>query len=182
MKSPSRRIFLKTAGATGLAITSSLASAKVMNQPVAGERKLRLYNLHTGESLSATYWADGEYVDQELAAIDHVLRDHRADESVHMDHALLDQINTLQQHLGHSGTIEIISGYRSPATNAMLRRSSSGVAKKSFHMMGRAIDLRMPGVKLKDLRKAALKLRAGGVGYYPNSNFVHLDTGRPRFW
>ena len=182
MRSPSRRIFLKTAGATGLAIATPMANANIITNPTAGERKLKLRNLHTGEKLSATYWEEGGYISEELAAIDHVLRDHRSGEAIHMDHALLDQIHALQQRLGHKGTIEIISGYRSPATNAMLARNSNGVAKKSFHMLGRAIDLRMPGVELKDLRKAALKLKSGGVGYYPNSNFVHLDTGRPRFW
>lgn len=182
MKSPSRRFFLKTAGATGLAIASPLAGAKIISPSVVGERKLKLRNLHTGEKLTATYWAEGEYISEELDAIDHVLRDHRSDEMVHMDQALIEQVYTLQQRLGHKGTIEIISGYRSPTTNEMLRRHSSGVAKHSFHTMGRAIDLRMPGVKLKDLRKAALKMKAGGVGYYPTSNFVHLDTGRPRFW
>lgn len=182
MRSPSRRLFLKTAGATGLAIASPLASAKIMQPNATGERKLKLRNLHTGEKLTATFWIEGEYISEELAAIDHVLRDHRSGEAIHMDHALLDQVHTLQQHLEHKGTIEIISGYRSPTTNAILARNSSGVAKKSYHMLGQAIDLRMPGVALKDLRKAALKMKAGGVGYYPNSNFVHLDTGRPRFW
>lgn len=182
MRSPSRRMFLKTAGATGLALASPLASAKIITPPAVGERKLKLRNLHTGEKLTATYWAEGEYIYEELAAIDHVLRDHRADETIEMDHALLEQVYTLQQRLGHKGTIEIISGYRSPTTNDRLRRTSNGVAKKSFHTMGRAIDLRMPGIPLKELRKTALKMKAGGVGYYPNSNFVHLDTGRPRFW
>lgn len=182
MRSPSRRLFLKTAGATGLAIASPLASAKIIQFPASGERKLRLQNLHTGEKLTATFWVEGEYISEELAAIDHVLRDHRSGEAIHMDHALFDQVYALQHRLGHKGTIEIISGYRSPNTNAMLARNSNGVAKKSYHMQGRAVDLRMPGVELKDLRKAALNLKAGGVGYYPNSNFVHLDTGRPRFW
>ncbi len=179
---PARRLFLKTAGATGLAIAAPLANANITKHPEAGERELRLRNLHTGEKLSATFWAEGEYISKELAAIDHVLRDHRSGEVIHMDHTLLEQIYALQQRLRHKGTIEIISGYRSPSTNAMLARNSRGVAKKSFHMLGRAIDLRMPGVELKNLRKAALNLKAGGVGYYPNSNFVHLDTGRPRFW
>lgn len=182
MRSPSRRLFLKAAGATGLAIASPLISANIIIQPGDIDRQLKFRNLHTGEKLSATYWAEGGYISEELAAIDHVLRDHRSGEAFHMDHTLLDQIYTLQQRLGHKGTIEIISGYRSPASNAMLASKSRGVAKKSFHMLGRAVDLRMPGVELKNLRKAALELKAGGVGYYPKSNFVHLDTGRPRFW
>jgi uncharacterized protein YcbK (DUF882 family) len=89
---------------------------------------------------------------------------------------------TLQQQVEKPGTYQLISGYRSPATNAKLRNASSGVAKRSLHMRGKAVDIRLPGVELKHLRQAALSLRAGGVGYYPKSNFIHVDTGRPRFW
>lgn len=177
-----RRDFLKTAGVGGLLLVSPLASAKITSLP-GQERKLSFRNLHTGEKLTATYWAEGEYISDELAAIDHLLRDHRRDVQTHMDRKLFDQLYALQLKLGkEKGTIHVISGYRSPQTNAQLRRNSSGVAKKSLHTLGQAIDLRMPGVELKHLRKAALEMKAGGVGYYPRSNFVHLDTGRPRFW
>ncbi|MEJ2452521.1 MAG: DUF882 domain-containing protein [Gammaproteobacteria bacterium] len=146
------------------------------------ERQLKLYNLHTGEKLSTTYWIQGEYLRPELAALNHLLRDYRNDEIESIDPRLFDQFGLLQHKLGHRGAYHILSGYRSPATNAWLRRHSSGVAKHSLHMQGRAIDLRLPGVSLKHLRKAALAMHAGGGGYYPRSNFVHLDTGRPRFW
>jgi uncharacterized protein YcbK (DUF882 family) len=99
-----------------------------------------------------------------------------------MDKNLLDLLYVLQQQVDKKGAYHIISGYRSPKTNAKLRQRSKGVAKRSLHMQGKAIDVRLPGVELKHLRQAALQLKAGGVGYYPKSNFVHIDTGRPRFW
>lgn len=175
----SRRTFLQGIVVTGATLAAPAVLARTV-QP--GERRLSLYNLHTGERLTTTYWADGTYQEEELAAVNQLLRDHRTDEVSAIDRKLLDRLYTLQQQLGSHDTFQVISGYRSPATNAMLARNSSGVAKKSYHMQGRAIDLRMPGVELKNLRKAALKMKAGGVGYYPNSNFVHLDSGRPRFW
>jgi uncharacterized protein YcbK (DUF882 family) len=175
----SRRNFLKAAtGATAILVAPA-ALAKPANP---AERVLRLHNLHTGESLKATYWAEGQYIAEELAAIDRVLRDHRANEITQMDRRLYDLLYTLQQQVTSKSSYQVISGYRSPATNAKLNRNSSGVAKRSLHMQGKAIDIRLPGVELKHLRKAALSLKAGGVGYYPKSNFIHVDTGRPRFW
>lgn len=182
MSTLTRRDFLKTAGVGGLFLVSPLAGANIAPISVQ-ERKLSFRNLHTGEKLTATYWAEGEYISEELAAIDHLLRDHRRDVETRMDRKLFDQLYALQLKLGkEKSTIHVISGYRSPKTNAQLHRNTSGVAKKSLHTMGKAIDLRIPGVDLKHLRKAALEMKAGGVGYYPSSNFVHLDTGRPRFW
>ena len=175
----SRRQFLLAATAGMATLCASQAFAKTA---MSGERRLRFYNLHTGEKLRATYWVEGDYIQDELASINILLRDHRSGDIEAIDPALLDQLFLLQQQVEHSGTFHIISGYRSPKTNNALRTNSSGVAKRSLHMQGRAIDIRLPGVELKHLRQAALDLRAGGVGYYPNSNFVHLDTGRPRFW
>lgn len=146
------------------------------------ERQLRFYHLHTGEQLHVTYWAEGDYIRDELASINKLLRDHRSGEVEAIDPHLLDQLFLLQHHVTHTGAYHIISGYRSPRTNKALRKDGSGVAKRSLHMQGRAIDVRLPGVELQHLRLAALGLRAGGVGYYPDSNFIHLDTGRPRFW
>jgi uncharacterized protein YcbK (DUF882 family) len=175
----SRRNFLKAAtGATAILV----APAALAKPASPAERVLRLHNLHTGESLKATYWAEGQYIAEELAAIDRVLRDHRANEITQMDRRLYDLLYTLQQQVTSKSSYQVISGYRSPATNAKLNRNSSGVAKRSLHMQGKAIDIRLPGVELKHLRKAALSLKAGGVGYYPKSNFIHVDTGRPRFW
>lgn len=175
----SRRQFLLMAAASCAATFSPSAFANLLPRT---ERKLRLYNLHTGESLTTTYWAEGKYLKHELASVNYFLRDYRNDTIDPIDPRLLDQVCLLQHKLAHKGTFHIISGYRSPQTNAWLRRHGNGVAKHSLHMEGRAIDLRLPGVELKHLRQVALAMRAGGVGYYPQSNFVHLDTGRPRFW
>jgi uncharacterized protein YcbK (DUF882 family) len=175
----SRRNFLKAATGTAALVLTPAALAKPV---LPAERVLRFHNLHTGESLKATYWAEGQYIAEELAAIDHVLRDHRVDEMIKMDRRLYDLLYVLQQQVSSKSSYQVISGYRSPTTNAKLNRISSGVAKRSLHMQGKAIDIRLPGVELKHLRQAALSLKAGGVGYYPKSNFVHVDTGRPRFW
>ncbi len=174
-----RRNFLKSAtGMVGM-LTAPTAFARIATSK---ERVLRFYNLHTGESINATYWADGDYVPEQVAAIDHLLRDHRTDQITTMDRELYDLLFALQQEIGRAGTYHVISGYRSTRTNAMLRKASSGVAKHSLHVRGKAIDIRLPGTRLKHLRQAALRLHAGGVGYYPDSNFIHVDTGRPRFW
>jgi uncharacterized protein YcbK (DUF882 family) len=175
----SRRNFLKTATGTAAILAAPAALAKP-GQP--SERILTLQNLHTGEKIKATYWAEGQYIAEEIAAINRVLRDHRSNESYNMDQRLFDLLHLLQQQVGNNGSYHVISGYRSPKTNAMLNSKSSGVAKRSLHMQGRAIDIRLPGVELKHLRQAALNLKAGGVGYYPKSNFIHVDTGRTRFW
>lgn len=175
----SRRNFLKAATGTAAIVLTPTVLAKPSGP---AERVLRLHNLHTGESIKATYWAEGQYIAEELAAIDRVLRDHRADEITQMDRRLYDLLYSLQHQVSSNRSYHVISGYRSPTTNAKLRRNSNGVAKRSLHMQGRAIDIRLPGVELKHLRKAALSLKTGGVGYYPKSNFIHVDTGRTRFW
>lgn len=177
----SRRRFLQfSAGAAaGLLITPAHASLGRH-----GQRILSLHNLHTGENLVRTYWADGDYLAEPLAEINHLLRDFRTDEAHAMDPQLLDLLYRLQHKVGSTKPFEVISGYRSPKTNAMLRGTSahSGVAKKSLHMQGKAIDVRLPGYDLDKLRRAALGLKGGGVGYYPKSNFLHIDTGRVRHW
>ena len=175
----SRRTFLLMATAGCAASLSTQAFASVLPR---SERKLRLYNLHTGEKLASTYWAQGEYLEQELAAVNYFLRDYRNDAIDRIDPRLLDQLCLLQHKVEHNGAFHIISGYRSPETNAWLRHHETGVAKHSLHMQGRAIDLRLPGVELKHLRQAALSMHAGGVGFYAKSNFIHLDTGRRRYW
>jgi len=181
IQQPARRGFLQQvigAGALVMAAPSSLW-ATVHRAP---ERSLTLKNLHTGEALRATYWADGRYLGEELQVVNRVLRDHRTGEVHSMDPALLDLLYLLQQSVAVKGPYHVISGYRSPASNALLRSHSSGVARKSLHMQGKAIDIRLPGCRLAHLRKAALALKAGGVGYYPKSDFIHVDTGRVRRW
>lgn len=173
-----RRDFLKWSLAGGAA----LAGAHSWAQSLPVERRLKFYNTHTGEQLAATYWADGQYQEGELVAIDRLLRDHRSGDVFAIDRRLYDILYALQQRIDARGTYEVISGYRSPATNNLLRRHGGGVARDSLHTHGQAIDVRLADVALADLRRAALGLRAGGVGNYPGSNFIHLDTGRVRSW
>ncbi|MGD0119755.1 MAG: DUF882 domain-containing protein [Candidatus Binatus sp.] len=145
-------------------------------------RSLSFYALHTGESLKTTYWRDGQYISGELDRINYILRDFRANEVKPIDPALLDLLVRIQHRLGTSEPFQVISGYRSPVTNAMLHANSEGVAVHSLHIEGKAIDICVPGRSLAQLRGAALAQQAGGVGYYPKSDFVHVDTGRVRFW
>lgn len=184
----SRRRFLQLGLGASTALVLDNALAKVSTNSVAEkdivlpERKLSLSNLHTGEQLTATYWAEGQYQTSELEAINHLLRDHRTGDVYQMDNELLDLLNVLHQKMDGQKAFQVISGYRSPKTNAALRQNSNGVAKKSFHMKGQAIDIRLPDCRLSDLRKAALDCKAGGVGYYPESGFIHVDTGPVRHW
>ena len=175
----SRRRFLQVGFGATATLAMPSAFANLLTQP---ERKLSLLNLHTGESLNATYWAEGQYQTSELQAINRVLRDHRTGELHPMDSSLIDLLNVLHHQMDGKKAFHVISGYRSPRTNAALSKNSTGVAKKSLHMQGKAIDIRLPGRKLSDLRKAALDLHLGGVGYYSKSDFLHLDTGRVRQW
>lgn len=153
------------------------------NLPVkASGREVAFLNLHTGERLKAEYWHNGRYVPDALHAVATVLRDHR-NGSVHpIDPALLDLLHALQGRLASRGSFNVISGYRSPETNAMMHEISTGVAQHSFHMQGKAIDIRLPGTRLGTLRKAALAMQCGGVGFYPADDFVHVDTGPVRRW
>ncbi len=177
----SRRGFL--ASITGVAITLTAPGVIASTTPVGGDdRELSFYNTHTGEKLSATFWSDGKYLDDGVEEISWLLRDHRAGVASPMDPKLLDLLHQLQTKVEHQGEFHVISGYRSPATNEMLTRSSSGVAKRSYHMLGKAIDVRMPGFDSSQLQKAAISLKGGGVGYYARSNFIHLDVGRVRHW
>jgi uncharacterized protein YcbK (DUF882 family) len=148
----------------------------------SGSRSLSFENLHTGEQASIPYWENGVYIPTALKALDHLLRDHRTNEVMKIDRDLFDQLHHLQASVENPRPFQIISGYRSPQTNAMLARRSGGVSKRSYHQFGMAIDVRLPGTRLRVLRQAALSMKAGGVGYYPRSGFIHLDTGRKRFW
>jgi uncharacterized protein YcbK (DUF882 family) len=148
----------------------------------AGDRGLEFYNTHTDERLHTTYWSDGQYVSSALTDINFILRDFRADEIRAIDLRLLDLLHRLHASLETREPFHIISGYRTAATNAMLRGASEGVARHSLHIEGMAIDIRVPGRDLAVLRRAALALREGGVGYYPKSDFVHVDVGRVRTW
>lgn len=147
------------------------------------DRSLSLFNTHTGEKLTEViYWEKGLYLPEALNDINYVLRDHRTNEVHSIDPTTLDLMAAISQKVDARRPFEIISGYRSPSTNALLRKKSRSVAKKSYHVQGKAVDLRLPGIPLKVVRKAALDLRTGGVGYYPKSDFVHIDSGRVRSW
>ena len=145
-------------------------------------RSVSLYNTHTGEWVRTVYWADGHYIREAVRDINWVLRDHHSDEVRPMNAGVLDVLGMLRSRLDSREPFLVISGYRSPATNEWLRKESSGVAEHSLHMKGQAIDLCAPGRSLKKVHEAALNLRLGGVGYYPDSDFIHVDTGRVRRW
>lgn len=147
-----------------------------------GARRLAFDNLHTGEKLDVAYWENGTYLPDALQAVNHVLRDHYNNEVHVIEPKLLDLLTALSRKMEATPNFEVISGYRSPATNAMLHAESSEVAVSSLHMLGEAIDIRMSDRNLAYLHSAALELADGGVGYYPMSDFVHVDVGRVRHW
>ena len=180
MISQSRRSLLK-AGLGAAALGAPMFGA-VSAAADPAPRSLAFHNLHTGESLNAVYWEKGGYVPDALSAVNHVLRDFRNGAVHTIDPRLLDLLRTLSARVETRGPFQVISGYRSPATNAILHAHSDGVAKSSLHMQGLAVDIRLGDVDLDRLHGAALALNGGGVGYYPSSDFVHVDVGRVRRW
>ncbi|MGD0885445.1 MAG: DUF882 domain-containing protein [Thermodesulfovibrionales bacterium] len=178
----SRRDFLTAGMVTTAALLFSAKAARAMARVLSPERMLSFHNTHTGERMKALYWNEGTYVPQALADINYILRDYRTGEVKEIDTDLLDLLFALHQKLESTAPFHIISGYRSLATNSLLNGMSKGVAKNSMHIYGKAIDIRLPGCELKTLQRAAVDLRRGGVGYYPSSDFVHVDVGRVRFW
>ena len=147
-----------------------------------GERALKFFHTHTGDSLQVIYFRQGEYDTDALADLRVFLADWRDGRQHDLDPQLMDILWQIQQATGSSNTWEVISAYRSPETNELLRSKSSGVAKKSQHLLGNAIDVRLRGLELEALRDTAKNLKLGGVGYYAGSDFVHVDTGRVRYW
>ena len=175
-----RRHFLGFFGATAALAATPMVSAKPA--PKQGARSLSLHNLHTGEKLKTEFWIEGEYQPHALAAIDALLRDHRCDKACTMDRDLVDLLHRLSDTLDTRKPLEIISGYRAPETNEMLRARSKGVAKNSYHTRGMAVDVRTADRPLADLYHAARSMKNGGVGYYARSRFVHVDVGPVRTW
>jgi uncharacterized protein YcbK (DUF882 family) len=167
---------------TAAAVTFALASLPNAFGNIGGERQLDFYHTHTGKQLSVTYFRNGDYQQEALGELNRFLSDWRNGKGREIDPELLDILWEIQQMTGHRGTYEVISAYRSPETNAMLRSRSSGVAKNSQHLHGKAIDVRLRGLNTRMLRDTALELKRGGVGYYAKSDFVHVDTGRVRSW
>lgn len=177
----SRREALALGGTVALGL---LLGPKVARAALPSTRSLSFYAMHTGEELTADYCVDGRYQPQELRAIARILRDHRTDQVHAIDPMMLDIVHAVRRMVGSQDTVHVVSGYRSPETNEAKRRRSrwSGVAKDSYHLYGKAIDLILPNRDMRQVRRAALALESGGVGYYPRSGFVHLDCGPFRTW
>jgi uncharacterized protein YcbK (DUF882 family) len=176
----SRRRFLGVMAAAAVAPTLLVPRRSLAE--IARPRELSFYHTHTDEKLSLVYFADGRYVQDSLLELDRFLRDHRTGDVEKIDPALFDVLHGVASATASRGVFEVISGYRSPASNEMLRAGGGGVARKSLHMQGKAIDVRLTDVETTELRECAVELACGGVGYYHRSNFVHLDTGRVRTW
>ncbi|MFK7995325.1 MAG: YcbK family protein [Granulosicoccus sp.] len=145
-------------------------------------RRLHLVNEHTGDDIDVVFYTHGIYINDNLSMLNHLMRDRRANIATQMDTTLYNQLFLLRNVLGTNEPVHVLSGYRTPETNAKLRKRSKRVAKYSLHMEGRAADIYIPGFSVKKIQKAALSLRAGGVGLYSKSNFVHVDTGQVRHW
>ncbi|AFL72934.1 YcbK family protein [Thiocystis violascens] len=162
----------------------SLASAPALAKKVSERpRQLSFHHLHTEDRISVVYRIGDRYQRGALQQLNHFFRDFRTGETVAMDPQLFDLLYDVKTHLGDSDArFEVLSAYRSPQTNSMLRRASHGVAKNSLHLTGQAVDVRFPDLSIRYIRDAAVALGRGGVGYYPRSNFVHLDTGAVRRW
>jgi uncharacterized protein YcbK (DUF882 family) len=177
-----RRVLLKRS--LGLAAFGAAAGAAPMAMALSGvpSRRLAFDNLHTGETLDVAYWENGAYVPGALSAVNHVLRDHRNNQVHVIEPTLLDLLTALSAMLDTRERFSVISGYRSPESNALMHEHSGQVASGSLHMQGMAIDIRLTGVDLNRIRGAAETLAIGGVGYYPTSDFVHVDVGKPRTW
>lgn len=192
----SRRSFLSGAGAVAVVTLSALPAkaspiqlaSLIPAQAKSQDRYLKFYNQHTGESFEGVYRYADQYIGASLHEINRILRDFRSNEVAQMDPKLLDILFHLNQGIrikggnGDNNPYEVISAYRCKKTNDMLRAHGEGVAKNSYHVKGQAIDIRINSFSTKEIKKIALDLQAGGVGYYPSSNFVHVDTGPVRNW
>jgi uncharacterized protein YcbK (DUF882 family) len=167
---------------SGAVAAASIAFVKPVPAVSFTPRSVSLYNTHTGEWVRSVYWADGHYIREAVKDINWVLRDHHSGDVCPMNAGLLDLLQLLRTQLDCQDPFLVVSGYRSAATNAWMHAHRRGVASKSFHIKGMAIDLRCEGRDLSQLHRAAISLRAGGVGYYPKSDFVHVDCGPIRYW
>ncbi|MBU6407141.1 MAG: DUF882 domain-containing protein [Alphaproteobacteria bacterium] len=177
-----RHTLLAGLGLAGLGLAAPGLLAGTARADALETRALGFHNLHTGEALTIEYWQNGVVPEDAAAAISHVLRDHRTGETHPIDLRLLDLLHALSLQIPSLRPFQVISGYRSPQTNATLANASAGVARRSLHMQGMAIDIAVEGVATSTLRNAALAMNGGGVGYYPDPGFVHIDVGRVRQW
>ena len=175
--------YLKTFIVHALPLFGLIFIALVSSAAADDKRSLSFYQTHTGERLTITYQVNGNYEPEALKKINHIMRDHRNNKEHPIDPKLIDYLFDLLTAVNNHGKVHIISGYRSPDTNKMLRsQGEGGVAKGSLHMQGKALDCRLPGTDTKTLRETALSMKRGGVGYYPDLDFIQIDTGRVRFW
>jgi uncharacterized protein YcbK (DUF882 family) len=172
-----------SSGALLAALLVAPFSAFSATPPGSSDYRLRMLHTHTGERIDVVYRRGDTYIPEAIASLDLFLRDHRTGDVHAYDPRLFDLLTTLERELGRpAAEIDVICGYRTPWSNAFLRQRSAGVALHSLHMEAEAIDIRIPGVNIAQLRDAALALHLGGVGYYPVSQFVHVDVGRVRQW
>ena len=175
-----RRDLLKVGALAGALVFSMSALARI--GPFSSEKTLKLHNLHTAESVEATFWSDGAYVPSAFPEIDRILRDQHTGATKPIDPELVELLYRIQTRLGNRRSLEVLCGYRSPRTNTMLLREGLTPAKHSYHLYGKAVDFRVPGRDIRQVRKVAMALQAGGVGYYPRAQFIHVDVGPVRHW
>jgi uncharacterized protein YcbK (DUF882 family) len=177
-----RRRFIKIGAQSALFSVFPVSAIASVDRLLAPKRNLSLFNAHTGQKLDVCYYAHGHYRPEALKKINYILRDHRTEEIKPIHKDLLNLLHSISMTLERPTPIHIISGYRSPETNAELRKKSKSVVKNSLHMKGKAADIRIPGTDTRWLRNVCMKLKSGGVGYYRKSDFVHVDIGHVRYW
>ena len=178
----SRRSLLGAFAATALVAAPNYAQASGFLRGAGDIRRIKMYSTRTSETLNVIYWIEGNYIKDALAEVNWFMRDWRKNKMCMIDTRAVDIISAAQQLLDTQSPFLMLSGYRTPATNALLRSNSSNVAKKSLHILGQAADLRMQGKSVRQIARAASSCAAGGVGRYSNSNFVHIDCGENRLW
>lgn len=177
-----RRRFLKIGAQAALCSVFPVSAIASIDRLLAPKRNLFLLNTHTGQKLDVCYYAHGRYHPEALKKINYILRDYRTEEIKPIHKGLLNLLHSISMTLDRPTRIHVVSGYRSPETNAELRKRSKNVVKNSLHMRGEAVDIRIPDYRTRKLRNFYMKLNAGGVGYYPKSDFVHVDIGPVRHW
>jgi uncharacterized protein YcbK (DUF882 family) len=177
-----RRSFLKIGAQAAMSGLFPMSAVASINRFLTPKRRLYFYNTHTDESLEVCYYTQGRYQLNALRKINYIFRDHYSGEIKPIHKDLMDFLYIISKTIGHGVQFHVISGYRSPETNAMLRRKTRAVAKNSLHMKGKAADIRIPDYDTKRLSNICMNMQAGGVGYYPGSDFVHVDTGNVRRW
>jgi len=177
-----RRRFIKIGAQAALCSVFPVSAIASIDRLFTPKRSLFLFNTHTGQKLDVCYYTQGQYQPEALKKIDYIFRDHRTKEIKPINKGLLNLLHIISMTLDQPTRLHVISGYRSPETNAELSKKSKYVVKNSLHMKGKAADIRIPGYDTRRLRNACMKLKAGGVGYYRKSDFVHVDIGLVRYW